>query len=297
MDHRTKTQIDKITKNLLKETGSAVPPIRIEPLLEHLNLYRGYYDLEDPTFLQEIKHNVQIRGRKLASIVEKIKLLGMWLPDRQAILIDSSIPQVKKKWASFHDLSHSVLPWHRDFFLGDTAQTLEPSFQEQLEGEANFSASALMFGGDLFTKEALDTDPTWEAIAMLKRRYDTSWVTTLRRYVQFSHKIPMAMITSIPWWEEVPEEQETRLRRYVPSDQLLEKFPSFSPESILPDIATNTRQQRGGLVGEFGFITLDANRNRHEFFAQCFFNTHYLITMIVHQHKLNATGIILPGIS
>jgi len=45
-----------------------------------------------------------------------------------------------------------------------------------LEGEANYGASGLMFGGKVFTKEALDTTPEWKSIELLKKRHKKSWV-------------------------------------------------------------------------------------------------------------------------
>jgi hypothetical protein len=78
--------------------------------------------------------------------------------------------------------------------LGDTAETLDPDFQVTLEDEANHGASTLMFGGDVFMRDALDTAPEWDSIKELTKVYKTSYVTTLRRYVQHSHDIPMSIV-------------------------------------------------------------------------------------------------------
>jgi hypothetical protein len=40
----------------------------------------------------------------------------------------------------------------------------DPDFQEALEADANCGASGLMFGGKVFTRDALDTNPEWESI-------------------------------------------------------------------------------------------------------------------------------------
>ena len=106
---------------------------------------------------------------------------------RDSIYVDSTLPEPKKKWASFHDATHGILEWHRPYFLGDTAQTLDPDFQDKLEAEAHYGASGLMFGGNVFTRDALDSTPEWDSIEMLIKEYKTSYVTTLRRFVQFSH--------------------------------------------------------------------------------------------------------------
>ena len=181
MDDATRREIDKVVAKTLKEAGLTDPPIDINDLLQHLEVHRDYYDLEDPSLLKRFWYKVEIGKEKLFRILNKIKLAAVWLPDEEKIFIDSSLPQRKKEWASFHDATHSILEWHRPFFLGDTAQTLDPDFQEMLEYEANYGASGLMFGGKIFTKEALDTSPNWASVESLQKRYKKSLATTLRR--------------------------------------------------------------------------------------------------------------------
>jgi hypothetical protein len=155
IDRSTRAEIDKTTSRILKEAGMNQPPFLIEHLIAHLELHHNFYDLKDPSFIQRVGHRLRIGGHKFANIIDKIKLCALWLPDTKQILVDSSLPAIKKDWASFHDATHTVLPWHKEFFLGDTAQTLESDFQEMLESEAHYGGSAFMFGGQVFTKEAL----------------------------------------------------------------------------------------------------------------------------------------------
>ena len=168
---QTRNEIDKIVAQTIRDSGLTEPPIQIEDLLEFLNLHRNFYDLEDPSLIDRVRHKIIIGGKKFVKIAKKIGLaaLWLWLPDRDQILVDSSLPAPKQEWASFHDSVHTILPWHKAFFLGDTAQTLNPDFQEKLESEANYGCSGLMFCGKLFTVEALDTVPCWESIKILKK--------------------------------------------------------------------------------------------------------------------------------
>ena len=46
-------------------------------ILEHLEVYREFYDLEDPSLLQRFWHKVQVKGKKLAKIAKKIKSITM----------------------------------------------------------------------------------------------------------------------------------------------------------------------------------------------------------------------------
>jgi len=219
MDEKTRSEIDKIVAKTIQKVGFNQPPIIIGPILQELKVDRNFVDLEDSSLLGKFKKILRVGGTILANILEKIKLEGVWLPKEERILVQKILPDPKIDWASFHETNHKLLPWHRQFFLGDTAQTLDPDFQEMLENEANYGASALMFGGSMFTKEALDTVPGWDSIKLLQKRYKKSLVTTTRRYVGFSHNIPMAVVISTPLWMEKPEEQNDRIRHLVLPDQ------------------------------------------------------------------------------
>jgi hypothetical protein len=280
MDEPTCHEINRVVFKTLRDAGLTQPPIFIEDLLSHLDVHRDFYDLEDPTLLQRFWHKIRIGGERITKVIKKINLEALWLPDRDQIWVDKSLPVPKKEWASFHDASHRIFRWHRSFFLGDTARTLDPEFQERLENEANYGASALMFGGYIFTKEALDTDPSWEAIKLLKTRYKKSYVTTLRRYVLYSHDRPMAMMISTPTWMIKPADQEKRYRHFIFSSRFEKEFGSVNPEDILMKIDENITKKRGGNVGDFSFYLADLNGRPHEFRAQSFFNTHYILTLM-----------------
>lgn len=286
IDEDTCREIDKVVNRTLKDAGLKPPPFLIEDILNYLDIDRAFYDLEDVTLLRRFWHKVKVRGRKLVNIVRKIDLQAIWLPDEDQILVDSSLPPPKQDWASFHDSIHTILEWHRPYFLGDTAQTLDPSFQEMLEGEANYGASGLMFGGKLFTKEALDTTPEWKSIELFKKRHKKSWVTTSRRYVQLSHDLPMALVISTPWWKDTPNDQEDRCRHFVRSKKFLTNFAVVLSDMVLQEIDNNTVERIGGPVGEFGLSLPDVNSEMHEFHAESFFNRHYIITLLVYQRKL-----------
>jgi hypothetical protein len=271
---------------MIQDSGLTKPPIQIEDLLEFLKLHRDFYNLEDPSLIDRVRHRLIIGGQKFTKIAKKIGLAALWLPDRNQILVDSSLPAPKQEWASFHDSVHTILPWHKAYFLGDTAQTLNPDFQEKLESEANCGGSGLMFCGKRFTVEALDTIPCWESIKILKNRYKKSWVTTLRRYVGFSHKIPLAMMVSTPNWEDKPDTQIYRWRHFIGSDHFLTQFACIEPESVLEEIDNNTFKRRGGPVGDFNLCLPDVNGDLHEFRAECFYNQHDILTFIVYKRPL-----------
>ena len=291
MDKRTRKEIDRVIWRTLRDAGLTQPPVRIEDLLQHLKLHRDFYDLQNPTFLQRVAHKVHIGKHRLVEIIQSVKLFAVWLPDETRIIVDQSLPPPKQEFASFHDSTHKILVWHRSFFLGETAQTLDPDYQEILEGEANYGASGLMFCGPVFTQEAQQTSPEWSSIELLKKRYGKSWVTTLRRYVERSHDLPMVMVVSTPLWISKPNDQIDRCRHFVRSDKFLEIFPNVSPSHVIDAIDNAAEKRRGGLVGEFLIMLRDLNGAPHEFNGQTFFNQHYLLTFLVHNQQLSKKNI------
>jgi len=282
----TRREIEKRTRIVLLDAGITEPPVNVQDLLDSLRLYRHFYDLESPQLLRRFAHRLHVGGRKILKIVKKIKLMAVLLQNEDQIFIDSSLHELKKIWASYHEILHKILPWHKPFFIGDTAQTLDPVYQERLELEANYGASELMFCGDVFTEMALDTSPCWESIELLKKECKTSFPTTTRRYVEHSHEIPMAAFISTPYWMEKEDEQPERWRHFIKSSQFKKKFSSVSPEQIVVEVEENTRRRRWGIVGDYIVVLEDDNSELHEFHAESFFNHYDIITLMVYHKKI-----------
>lgn len=297
MDDRTRDEIEKVVWQTLKDAGLTEPPVPIDALLEHLHLHRDFYDLQNPGFLDGAKHRLRINGRKVVEILHKIKLAAVLLYDQDRIIVDSGLPDIRKDWPSFHESIHRVLPWHHPYFYGDTAQTLDPDWHQKLEAEANYGASAMMFCGPVFTRDALDTVPEWASIEILRNRYGKSYVTTLRRYVQHSHDRPMALMVSTPYWMDKPDDQRQRWRHFVGSDRFNSEFGNVVPGEIVSIIDANTYSCRGGPAGQYIMCLCDDNGQVHEFCAESFFNRYYLLTLMVRIRKLTTKRIVIPGSS
>jgi len=159
MDKKTRLEIGKVVEQTLRDAGVKGPPVKISQILQHLSLHRDFYDLTNPNFLDKAKHRIKVGGRKLIGLLRRIRLTAVLFGDEKRIIVDKSLPNLKRDFPSFHEVGHKILVWHRPFFYGDTAQTLELDYQEQLEAEANLAASSLMFCGKTFTAEARDTRP------------------------------------------------------------------------------------------------------------------------------------------
>lgn len=297
MDKYAQRDIDKAVARILKGMGISEPPVRVEDVLAHLQLYRDYYDLQDPSFLQHLWYKLRIGGRKLSRIGRKVKLAGLWLPNQNRVVVDASLPSPKREWASFHEVIHSIIEWHREYYLGDTAQELDPACQEELEAEANYGASALMFCGQRFTKDAQDVSLDWAGLEGLRKRYgNKSYVTTIRRFVEHGRDHPMAVLVSTPWWGDKPADQESRSRHFVRSPSFVRRFATVAAEDVLHEVDTNTIDRIGGPVGDFTFSLADDDDILHEFRGESFFNRHYVLTLLVRVRRLSTTRVSEPKI-
>lgn len=287
VDDSTRREIDKIVARVLQDSALGEPPVDIKEVLAFLKLHRDFYSLDDPGLLKKFAHRIQIGTSKAINVLrDKVKLAALWLPEETRILVDDSLPEPKQLWASFHDTVHTILPWQRDFFLGDTAQTLEPEYQDTLEEEANYGASALMFGGERFSTMALDTAPCWESICKLQKLHKKSYTTTFRRYIEHSHKLPLAGLISIPWWKRLPDPNQPKLKHFIASRQFLLGFPNVPTATLLTLVRGNTRPTKFGIAGEFTCSLTNIRGESVEFVGQAFTNQHELMTLFVPTSSL-----------
>jgi len=295
LDPATQKEIDKLAWRVLRDAGQDRPPVCVRRISEHLKLHCGFYNLKDPGFLDHAKYQLRVGKELLIEVVQKAKLVAALFFDERRIVIDDSLPVNKREFPESHECTHELLPWHRGYFMGDTAETLEADFQEQLEAEANFGASNLMLCGPVFNAEALDTKPTWGGVEGLIKRYKKSIVITARRFVERGPAVPMLLMVSTPAWKAKPADQAEWWRYFVPSPEFHRRFGAVQPRDVLVNVNVNARPRRGGLVGEFTMILGDANGDAHQFEVRSFFNTHYLVTLAVHQKCLSSTGIVVPS--
>jgi len=292
MDHSTHREIDKRVWRTLRDAGIIKPPVQIERVLEHLKLFRDFYDLQNPGFLDKAKHKLRVNGKKVIEVIKRIELQAVLLFDEKRVVVDSSLPTLKQDWPSFHEAGHRILTWHRPYFFGDTAQTLDPEWQQALEAEANCAASAMMFCGPVFTTEAKDTLPGWRSVAELKKRYGKSYHTTLRRYVGYGPEHIMALLVSTPHWQASPSDQDGRCRHLVRSPLFKDMFNTVSDEELRGIVDANTMRRRGGPVGDFSCELIDDNGAKHEFRGEPFYNRYYIQTLYVHVRQLTTTRVV-----
>ena len=85
-------------RKVISEMGYLQPPLKIDDVIAHLSIDRSYYDLEKPGLLREIFHRIKVGGHQLKDLIRTAKLQGLWLPQGNKILIDSSVAELKRKW-------------------------------------------------------------------------------------------------------------------------------------------------------------------------------------------------------
>jgi hypothetical protein len=213
--------------------------------------------------------------------------------DENRIVVDEELPEIRQEWPSFHEVSHKIFGWHKPYFYGDTAQTLDPDWHEMLENEANYGASSLMFCWPVFTKEARDMAKEWSSVKFLHERYNKTMTTTLRRFVEHGPECPMAMLVSTPYWCIKPEDQTKQWRHFVRSKMFSEQFNTVTAEDVLKAVDGNSSIRKGGPVADFTFSLNDDNGVLHEFHAESFYNRYYLLTLCVQLKKCTAKRIVM----
>jgi hypothetical protein len=57
-DGKTRHEIEAIVRRVLKDAGVTEPPVSVSAVLDHLELDREFFDLQDPGFLAKAKHSI-----------------------------------------------------------------------------------------------------------------------------------------------------------------------------------------------------------------------------------------------
>ena len=68
MDKFTSKDIDERVEKIIREIGVKEPPLDLEDVLDFLDLHRGYYDLNNPSLIQEVTHRLKIGAFKIKDI-------------------------------------------------------------------------------------------------------------------------------------------------------------------------------------------------------------------------------------
>lgn len=280
-------QVDK----LLKDIKASSRPLNLDEVRYLLRLEKEYYSNKDVGLIKETVHRLRVGRRilirsagQLGSIIEKLKIKALFVPDKKRIYIDDSLPQIKKRWAEAHEIGHSIIPWHMGMMQGDEERTLSLECQYKLEAEANYAAGRLLFKGDQFKQRIINGNLQINDIINLAKEFGNSITSTLYRTIEFLDKPGFGLISQHPF--KNCDNEKPKIRYFLRSPDFISCFSNV--DSL--DIFENVKKYCGnksGIMGN-GEITLRDNfNNKHCFYSETFFNHYYALTfgVLIGNHK------------
>lgn len=281
--------IDLLIEKILKDLGCPEPPLDLRMVRELLRLDRKYYSSTDVGPLAEFAHRIKVAGKRIAEdpklileVVKKAKLSGLWLPDDRKIFIDKEVPELKHRWIEAHEISHSFIPWHSEFLLGDTEVTLAPDCHEMIEAEANFGAGRMLFLGDQFSTEARDYQPSFKSVQALKKRFGNTLTSTFWRFVEDRNPLEpsFGLISVHPNYAEIgPTADGSGIHYFIKSAAFHQMFPSVTADHLFDLIRLNTSWKRSGPVVEGTAALIDGGGSVRTIVLDGFCNTHQVLTL------------------
>jgi hypothetical protein len=157
------------------------------------------------------------------------RILGAYLYRAETAFVDLSQPLGRQRFIFAHETGHKIVPWHAQAFHLDDETCIFRDANEELEEEASFAASLLMFQGPRFHARALDYETGMQAPISLADLYGASIHASIRFYVEH-HPEPVALLVAgryprsdgtVPIWLSVE------------SKAFSERFGTF--RSLMPD--------------------------------------------------------------
>jgi hypothetical protein len=206
---------DEIAEALLEEAGAfSTLPTRESELLDYLGLKQMSFDFgAEPDFVQ-LAPDIPNKLRAALSVNDRL------------VVTHSALGPKRNRWSVFHEIAHFVLPEHLEKIFLDDDKTLSVWTHNRLEREANSLAAELVFQGNRFTEESLDLPFSCQTILDLAPRYDASYESAIRRYVE-RHVLPCAVIVH----ERVPalpgediEDEKYRIHYTIASRPFKRKY-------------------------------------------------------------------------
>jgi hypothetical protein len=293
-----RVQVDKVLRGI----GNPEPPLDLRDVRDLLKLDRQFYSTTNTGPLQEFASKVKIGAKQLAlrpslilDVVRKADLKALWLPDRKRILIDSDIPELKKRHAEGHEITHSITPHHRSFLFGDDRETLRQSCHEKLEAEANFGSGQLLFLRGRFIQEAHDLPLTIETVRALSKTFGNTMTMTLWRLIEEAHREePIFGIISVhPIHLADGFDELNPCRYFIESPAFRVRFGNVTETGAFRVVQSYSSRARGGPLGEDDVVFTGRNGERHRFHMETFFNRYEALTLGTHFGPVRPQVVVL----
>lgn len=280
---KTLHDINRRVERVLRGLDYPEPPLSLEVVRELLNLDLMYYTSDDPGIMQEAVSRIRVAGKQilkrpglLIDAVRKFNLKALYIPDQKRILIDKSQPKLKHRWNEGHEIGHSILPWHEGAMLGDNQLTLLPSCHQQLEAEANYAASRMLFLQEKFDRQAFDYNPSIESVKLLKPIFGNTYTTTFWRCIEtWGLNIPIVgLITNQP--------SNGSCEHFIPSEAFAAQFSQVKERDLVEIVDDYCELRRGGPLGGTDAVLSDDNGDKHIFYFESYSFYYQILTLGMH---------------
>lgn len=295
---RNAVDIDNQISKIIRGLGNPNPPVRLEDVRELLRLDLGFYSASDTGLVRETISRLKVAGKQvlarptiLLDAIRKRDLKALYVPDRNRILLDADLPQLKQRWGEAHEISHSVLPWHKSFMHGDPRQSLSLSCEVEIESEANFAAGRLLFLGNRFQEELLSGAVSISSVKRLAGAYGNTITSTLWRAVEACDSPVFGMVSQHPHYLT---EGKPIVRYFVVSRSYGERFSAVGAERIFSGISRYCSHGKRGPLADEEVAIMDSNGHRHRYRLECFSNSYDVLTLGTCMGVMSKT-VSVPG--
>jgi Zn-dependent peptidase ImmA (M78 family) len=297
IDERTKQEIDGIVDRVHRDLKSKDDKIQLPDVRELLKLDLRYYSSSDPSLLDDVVHKMRIGAHqmlkvpgKLIEIITKFDLSAMFLPERRRILLDTNLPDPKKRWAESHEITHSLLSWHQEYMLGDTLNTISPGCHEEIEAEANYGAGRLLYPTKSLVAVANSAAPSMKHIREIANHFGNTITSALWRYVELIDFPCVGIIGDHPQYSATTDDA---ILYFIRSPKFVARFGQVQEIAILHALkAVCSFRRGGGPLGTGQVVLNDVDGVPHTFLVELFSNTHQVLTLMSYVRQ-SATQIVV----
>ena len=283
VDARTASDIDQRIDRVHREMNYAGGSIELPIVRDLLRLDLQYFRADDPHLLGEVVHRLKVGAKQvierpslLLEAIRKFDLNALFVPDRKRILIDDSVPELKKRWYESHEVAHSLIPWHADYMLGDDRTTLSQACQQIIEAEANYGAGRLLFPNKAFSEARRSSVPTLTQIRAIAKHFGNTITSTLWRCVEQSEEVTFAAIGEHP---RHPREGKPSIEYFVRSKSFEQQFAAVTEAEIWNWVQTYCGYKLTGPLGSSEIVASDSNGTPNVFSIESFSIKHSVLTV------------------
>jgi IrrE N-terminal-like domain len=262
-------EMPELAEHLLREAGQLTDaPTNPTALLDYLNLQFAMIDLA------ALLPGQKKQPRGVLSYSDRIV----------GVDVSLSTNARRARFTTMHEIGHYVLPNHQnDLYICDE-QDLSFEAKIETEKEANTFAAELLFKGDRFTRQANDFEVAPESIKTLALRYDASFESTARRFVERNARAcSLAVFAPAPSGSVIDTSRPGRWRhRYTISSpefrtRYFSRFSGDVPTEVIKKLVVPGRDVSDSIDIE---ITVPAATEEHRLRVSFFTNHHCVFGLV-----------------